>query len=133
MTHQVASARNRPRPAPFGQFDEQVRATTTPGTPDFVAIQGTAEFIALRRRLRLFIFPMSAFFFCWYMTYVGLAAYDRPLMSHKLYGQINVGLVFGVLQFLSTVLITVSYVRYSRSRIDPNVDLVRAEAGVTDA
>src|ERR1700754_1053567 len=41
--------------------------------PDFAAIRNGAEFGVLRRRLRRFIFPMSALFMGWYMTFVLLA------------------------------------------------------------
>ncbi|OLF04922.1 hypothetical protein BLA60_38820 [Actinophytocola xinjiangensis] len=99
------------------------------GAPDFVAIQESAEFAALRRRFRLFVFPVSALFFLWYLTYVLLAAFARDFMSHQLFGSINVGLALGVLQFVTTVAITFGYVRYARRRLDPSAAAIRAEAG----
>ncbi|GAB3459282.1 DUF485 domain-containing protein [Actinophytocola sediminis] len=104
-------------------------ASNRPGAPDFVAIQESAEFAALRRRFRRFVFPVSALFFLWYMTYVLLAAFARDLMSHRLVGSINVGLALGVLQFVSTVGITFGYVRYARRKLDPSAAAIRAEAG----
>ncbi len=103
-----------------------------PGAPDFVAIQNSPEFATLRRRFRSFVFPMSALFFLWYLTYVLLAAYARDFMSHRLVGSVNVGLVLGLAQFVSTVAITFGYVRYARNRIDPQVAAIRAAAGVGD-
>lgn len=97
--------------------------------PDFVAIQESAEFAALRRRFRLFVFPVSALFFLWYMTYVFLAAFARDFMSLRLIGSVNVGLALGVLQFVTTVAITFGYVRYARRRLDPRAAAIRAEAG----
>jgi len=90
-----------------------------------VAIQRTDEFVALRHRLRRFVFPMSALFFGWYLCYVLLAAYAHGLMSHRLTGEITVGLVLGVAQFGSTILIMLGYLRYARTRIDPLVDAIR--------
>jgi uncharacterized membrane protein (DUF485 family) len=98
--------------------------------PDFAAIQKSPQFVALRRRFRRFVFPMSALFFLWYMTYVLLAAFARDLMSHRLVGSVNVGLALGLLQFVSTLAITFGYVRFARNRLDPRVAEIRAEAGV---
>jgi uncharacterized membrane protein (DUF485 family) len=110
-----------PRPAP-----------APPGTPDFAAIRDSPEFTALRRRLRRFVFPMSALFFLWYLTFVLLAAYARDFMSERLFGSVTVGLAFGLGQFVSTLAITVLYVRFARNKIDPRVRRIRAKAGIRE-
>ena len=46
-------------------------------------------------------------------------------MSIKLVGNINVGLVFGLLQFASTFLITALYVRYANKNLDPVAEQIR--------
>ena len=90
--------------------------------------QASPEFQALRRRLRRFVFPMSALFLGWYLAYVLLASYARPFMAIKLVGNINVGLALGLLQFVSTFVITTLYVRFARRddrpgrRRDPSSD-----------
>jgi uncharacterized membrane protein (DUF485 family) len=99
------------------------------GAPDFEAIQESPEFVALRRRFRRFVFPVTALFFLWYLTFVLLAAFARDLMSHRLFGSVNVGLVLGLLQFVSTIVITFCYVRYARNRLDPRAAAIRAGAG----
>lgn len=99
--------------------------------PDFAAIHDSPEFAALRSRFRRFVFPMAALFFFWYLTYVLLAAYAHDFMSHRLVGSVNVGLVLGVLQFVSTIAITIGYVRYARHNLDPRVAAIRTGAGVT--
>jgi uncharacterized membrane protein (DUF485 family) len=119
-------------PAPHPTFGGITRTAAEPprnDRPDYPAIQGSAEFIALRRRFRLFVFPVSALFFIWYLTYVLLAAYARDLMSHRLAGSVNVGFVLGLLQFVSTLAITAWYLRFARRRIDPQVRLIRSRAG----
>jgi uncharacterized membrane protein (DUF485 family) len=95
------------------------------GAPDFAAIHDSAEFAALRRRFRWFVFPVAALFFLWYLTYVLLAAYARGFMSQRVYGLVTVGLVFGLLQFVSTAVITVGYVRYARRHLDPRAAAIR--------
>ncbi|RZQ62122.1 DUF485 domain-containing protein [Amycolatopsis suaedae] len=90
-------------------------------------VQASPEFARLRRRLRVFIFPMTVLFLGWYLLYVVLADYAHGFMSTKLIGNINVGLVFGLLQFVSTFLITWLYVRYADKHLDPVADKIREE------
>jgi uncharacterized membrane protein (DUF485 family) len=116
--HQVAA---------FGGISRTPADARRNDKPDFVAIHGSEEFGELRRRFRWFVFPMSALFFLWYLTYVLLAAYARGFMSQRLIGAINVGLVLGLLQFVSTLAITAAYLRYARRRIDPQVLLIRGK------
>ncbi|MGI8309871.1 DUF485 domain-containing protein [Saccharopolyspora sp. ASAGF58] len=117
--------------AAFGGIGKSsVRATNEP--PDFIAIQESAEFRALRRRLKWFVFPATAFFLIWYLGYVAIAAYAREFMARPLVGEINVGLVMGIGQFITTVGLTGLYVRFARRRIDPDVDRIRDDAGEYD-
>ena len=92
----------------------------------YVAMQRSEEFIGLRKTLRGFVFPMTAAFFLWYALYVILSAYARDFMSIKLFGNINVALVFGLLQFVSTFLIAWLYARYADRKLDPVADSLRA-------
>jgi len=117
--------------AGFGGITRQpTPAPPPPGAPDFVSIRNSPEFTALRRRLRRFVFPTTALFFVWYLTFVLLAAYAPAFMGHRLIGSVNVGLVLGLAQFASTVAITAGYVRFARRRIDPRVAELRAAAGL---
>jgi len=85
----------------------------------YLELQKTPEFGDLRRRHRNFVFPMTGLFLAWYFLYVLLAAYASDFMSHKLFGNINVGLLFGLGQFVSTFLITILYVRWAGREFDP--------------
>ena len=91
--------------------------------------QASPEFQALRRRLRRFVFPMSALFLGWYLAYVLLASYAKPFMAVKLAGDINVGLLLGLLQFVSTFVITILYVRFARRAVDPAAAEIRLRMG----
>lgn len=96
--------------------------------PDrYVAIQQSDEFAGLRKALRGFVFPMTAAFFVWYALYVILSAYARGFMGTKLIGNINVALVFGLLQFVSTFLIAWLYARYAGRKLDPVADRIRED------
>ncbi|MEC3980394.1 DUF485 domain-containing protein [Amycolatopsis sp. H20-H5] len=94
---------------------------------DWERVQASPEFVQLRHRLRTFVFPVSALFLLWYLLYVLLADYAHGFMSTKLFGNITVGLVFGLLQFVSTFVITGLYVRYANRKLDPVADKIRAE------
>jgi uncharacterized membrane protein (DUF485 family) len=65
---------------------------------------------------------MTALFLAWYFLYVLLAAYAPGFMSHKLAGNINVGLVLGLGQFVSTFAITILYVRWADREFDPRAE-----------
>ena len=62
---------------------------------------------------------MTGLFLAWYLLYVLMASYAPAFMAIKLVGNINVGLVFGLLQFVSTFLITFLYVRFADRKLDP--------------
>ncbi len=91
------------------------------------AVQDSEEFGRLRRAVRSFVFPMAVAFFLWYALYVLLSAYARGFMSTKLIGNINVALIFGLLQFVTTFLIAWYYSRYAATKIDPLADKIHAE------
>jgi uncharacterized membrane protein (DUF485 family) len=88
-------------------------------------VQASPEFAELRSRLRRFVFPMSAAFMLWYLAYVLLASYAPGFMAQPVLGNINVGLVVGLLQFVSTFVITGLYVRYADTKLDPVAESIR--------
>ena len=99
----------------------------SPGRTRYEQIQASPEFVKLRARLRRFVFPMSVAFLAWYLLYVLLAAYQPEFMSIKLAGNLNVGLVIGVLQFVSTFVITTIYVNYANKHLDPSAEQIREQ------
>jgi uncharacterized membrane protein (DUF485 family) len=102
-------------------------STHPPGPASWNEVHASAEFQQLRRRLRVFVFPMTALFLVWYLLYVVLADYAHDFMSAKVVGNINVGLIFGLLQFVSTFVITWLYVRYANRQLDPIADKIRSD------
>jgi uncharacterized membrane protein (DUF485 family) len=109
----VSSAGERTTPVPAG------------GRTVYEEVQDGADFADLRRRLRRFVFPMSVLFLVWYLAYVLLAAYAPGFMATELAGNVNVGLLIGVLQFVSTFLIATIYVSYANRNLDPAAALLR--------
>jgi uncharacterized membrane protein (DUF485 family) len=94
------------------------------GTP-YEEVQASDEFVELRRRFRRFVFPLTAGFLAWYFLYAVLSAYAHDFMATKVVGNINIGVVFGLLQFVSTFVITMWYVRWADREFDPTADALR--------
>jgi uncharacterized membrane protein (DUF485 family) len=95
----------------------------------FVDLQGSEEFADLRSRFRRFVFPMTALFLAWYFLYVLLSVYAPVFMSHKVFGNINVGLILGLGQFVSTFVITILYVRWADREFDPRAAALATTIG----
>ena len=92
---------------------------------DYQRVQDSPEFQDLRRRFRNFVFPLTAFFLVWYLTYVLLAADAHDVMRTKVFGTINVGLLLGLGQFVTTFAITMLYARWANKRQDPIANELR--------
>ena len=87
--------------------------------PMYDELHATAEFTELRRKFRAFVFPTTAAFLAWYLLYVVMSMWAHDFMSKELWGNVNVALVFGLLQFLTTFLIAWLYARYMGRNVDP--------------
>ncbi len=90
-------------------------------------MQASPEFQDLRSRLRKFVFPMTAFFLIWYGIYVLLGAFADDFMGTQVFGNVNVGLIIGLGQFLTTFIITGLYVRFANRDLDPRSAAIREE------
>ncbi|WP_228446996.1 DUF485 domain-containing protein [Streptomyces paludis] len=97
-----------------------------PTTAQFVAVQESAEFAELRRTYRAFAFPLTIAFIAWYLLYVLLSNYAGGFMGTKLFGNINVALVFGLAQFATTFLIAWIYARHASRRLDPGAEAIKS-------
>jgi uncharacterized membrane protein (DUF485 family) len=87
--------------------------------PLYAELHATAEFVELRRKFRGFVFPATAAFMSWYLLYVVMSNWAHGFMSTQIVGNINVALVFGLLQFVTTFLIAWLYGRYMGRNVDP--------------
>ena len=95
--------------------------------PIYDRLSESPDFIELRRRYRGFVFPATIAFLAWYFLYVVLSITAHGFMSHRLVGNINVALVFGLLQFLTTFGLAWLYSRFSTARLDPLARSLNAE------
>ncbi|WP_309130539.1 DUF485 domain-containing protein [Brevibacterium sp.] len=92
---------------------------------DFLAEEENPEFKALKRKRFSIVVPLSIAFLAWYFLYVILSTYAHDFMSTKVVGLINVGLILGLLQFVSTFAITMFYVSFANNKLDPPAAEIR--------
>jgi uncharacterized membrane protein (DUF485 family) len=85
----------------------------------YAELHATPEFTDLRRRYRGFVFPATVAFLAWYLLYVVMSMWAEDFMATKLVGNINVGLVFGLLQFVTTFGLAWLYARHANKSFDP--------------
>ncbi|WP_194411020.1 DUF485 domain-containing protein [Microbacterium cremeum] len=101
--------------------------TAPPGGVDYVAVEESPRFGELKRRQRGFVFPLAVAFLVWYFAYVLLSSFARDFMSQPVWGDITVGLLFGLGQFVTTFAITMAYVWYANRKLDPIAEEIRAD------
>ncbi|HLR27848.1 MAG TPA: DUF485 domain-containing protein [Ruania sp.] len=103
---------------PQGKTSTASRAPT-PTAAQYQRIQESDDFTQLRSNFRAFSIPMTVAFMVWYFSYVLMSAFATDVMSTPVVGSLNLGLVWGLGQFVTTFLITWLYVRRSRVKLDP--------------
>ena len=108
----------------MGTTTNEPRPGGSPGSTH-AEVQSSPEFAELRRRFRAFIFPMTALFLGWYFLYVLLAAYAPGFMGTDVVGNINIGLLLGLGQFVSTFVIAMAYRSWANRRYDPEAERMR--------
>ena len=103
--------------------EPQERRLLTP--EEYRAAQDSPEFVELKKRFRSFAFPMTVAFLAWYLLYVLLSTYATDFMSTRVFGNVNVGILLGLAQFVTTFVITHLYVAHANKRTDPIADEMR--------
>ena len=102
-------------------------ATSTLDEVDYGAVQASPEFQRLRRTHRSFVFPVLGACLAWYLAYVLLASYAHDFMSTKVVGSVNVAMILGIAQVVTTFAVTTWYVSYANRRLDPQAERIRDE------
>lgn len=93
----------------------------------YANVQDSEEFQELRRRYRSWVIPVTIASLAWYFLYVLLAAYASDFMAIQVVGNINIGLIAGLLQFVTTFGVTAAYVRFAGRTLDPISEKLRTE------
>jgi len=107
--------------------DSTAPHAATPEGDTFEEVQRSPRFTELRRRHRRFVFPLAIAFLVWYFAYVLLADYAHDFMATPVIGNINVGILLGLGQFVTTFAITTAYVMYANRRLDPLAEELRTD------
>lgn len=97
-----------------------------PGEPEprpsaaeiYLEVHRSEAFREVRRRYRRFVAPAALAFLLWYLAYVVAATTAPALMARPVAGAVNVAMVAGLGQFLTTFLLTWAYARHARLRRD---------------
>ncbi|MFJ8253712.1 DUF485 domain-containing protein [Streptomyces sp. NPDC094466] len=84
----------------------------------YLEVHRSAAFREVRRRYRRFVAPAAVAFLLWYLAYVVAATTAPELMARPVAGAVNVAMVAGLGQFLTTFLLTWAYARHARLRRD---------------
>ena len=87
--------------------------------PVYDRLHATPEFRELKKRHTSFVLPATIAFLSWYLLYVVMSMWAHDFMSRQVVGNINVGLVFGLLQFVTTFVLAYVYSRFANKRLDP--------------
>jgi uncharacterized membrane protein (DUF485 family) len=87
--------------------------------PIYAELHDSADFAELRKRYRSFAIPFTVAFLAWYLLYVVMSNWAGDFMSTKVVGNLNIALVFGLLQFASTFVIAWLYARHMNTHVDP--------------
>ena len=93
--------------------------------PVYDRLHETSEFTELRRRYRGFAFPATIAFLIWYLLYVLLSTYAPDFMATEVFGNVNLGILLGLGQFVTTFVITHLYVAHANRSTDPIADEMR--------
>lgn len=102
-----------------------IKERRQPTPQEFREMQSNPEFQELRSKFRSFAFPMSVAFFLWYIVYVLVATFASDWMGQPVVGNINIGVFFGVAQFVTTFAITYIYIVFANKNLEPRQAAIR--------
>lgn len=91
----------------------------------YEVVHASREFQGLRRHFGSFAVPAIGAFLGWYFLYVICAAFAPGFMKVQLFSDVNVGICFGIGQFVSTFVVTIAYLRWGRRKFDVQATRLR--------
>lgn len=96
-----------------------------PAAAEYRYVQGTEEFSKLRSTFRSFTMPLTVAGLIWYIGYVLVATYAGDFFGNSVPVFGNVGILLGVLQFVTTFLITWLYIGFANKKLEPMQAAIR--------
>ena len=94
---------------------------------EYQRINETDDFAELKSSYLRFVVPLTIAFMVWYLLYVFASNWAHDFMATKVVGNINIALIFGLLQFVTTFGIAIWYARFAARRMDPIADRLREQ------
>ncbi|MEI3612585.1 DUF485 domain-containing protein [Pseudogracilibacillus sp. SO30301A] len=94
----------------------------------FEKIEKTEEFQDLKRRKYRFIFTVPVLFLIYYLLFIVMSAYAKPLMSSIVFGNFTFGYLFGISYYVVIWALAFIYVFKAKS-YDRQVDDIIAKYG----
>jgi len=119
-------------PSPFegeAMGNEAPGAAATAPDVDYRAVQQSDSFLQLKKRHRSFVFPVLVACLVWYFAYVLLAMFAHDFMSTPVFGHVNVAMLLGLAQIVTTFAVTTWYVSFANRRLDPLASEIRESVG----
>ncbi|MFC3850274.1 DUF485 domain-containing protein [Corynebacterium hansenii] len=98
-----------------------------PTAAEYRYVQGTEEFQELRTTFRSFTIPLTIAGLVWYVGYVLLATYMPDLFGTEMPIVGNLGILLGLLQFVTTFFITWWYIGFANKKLEPKQAAIREE------
>lgn len=92
-----------------------------------MAAQASPQFRSLRASHRRFVVPMTVIFLVWFLVYVILSIYAPAFMGMRVIGNVSLGIILGLLQFVTTFGITALYVVFANRSLDGQAAALRAD------
>lgn len=100
---------------------------------DYTAVQASPEFTQLKKNHRRFVLPVLAIALVWYFGFVIVAITQPAIMATPVFGRVNLGIVLGLAQFVTTFAITTWYVSFANRKLDPQAEHLRAELNAAES
>lgn len=101
--------------------------TTPPPTRSYVEFKSRPEYRKLRHTFTSFAFPTIVAVIAWYFVFVLLSTFAVDFMSIRAVGNLTLGMVIGLLQFVTSWFATWLYVRRAGRVLDPMAAALRSE------
>lgn len=98
-----------------------------PTAAEYRYVQGSEEFQELRTTFRSFTIPLTIAGLLWYLGYVLLATFMPDLFGTKMPLVGSLGILLGLLQFVTTFFITWWYIGFANKKLEPKQTAIREE------
>ena len=92
---------------------------------DLIEMSKSEEFADLKTRFRGFTFPAIIIALLWFFAFLVVATFFPEAMAIEMGGGFNIGLVLGILQFVTTFVITWMYVKFANKNLEPRQAAIR--------